>query len=113
VNYLDKPHGRIVVRCVEEPACWRLSVADNGPGIEEKYHQKVFDIFQTLSTKDEAETTGMGLSIVKKIVESYGGKIWIDSPVGEGATFFFTLPKQTAVTPAAEPLAAETVGSLL
>jgi len=112
VNYMDKPHGRIVIRGVEEAACWKLSVTDNGPGIEEKYHQKIFDIFQTLSPKDESETAGMGLSIVKKIVESYGGEIWIDSIVGAGTTFFFTLPKQA--NPASvefQPLAAEPAGS--
>lgn len=112
VRFMDKPQGRIVVGCVEEAACWRLSVTDNGPGIEEKYHQKVFEIFQTLSTKDESDTTGMGLSIVRKIVESYGGNIWLDSIVGEGTTFFFTLPKQTASIPAEpQPPAAELVSS--
>jgi signal transduction histidine kinase len=96
VRYMDKPHGRIVVRCTEEATCWQISVTDNGPGIDEKYHQKVFEICQTLSTKGQPESTGMGLSIAKKIVESYGGEIWIDSRLGQGATFFFTLPKQTA-----------------
>ena len=112
VNFMDKPLGRIEIRCVEEAACWKLSITDNGPGIEEKYHQKVFELFQTLSTKDASGTTGMGLSIAKKIVESYGGNIWIDSVVGEGTTFFFTLPKQTAPVPIEpEPRAVEPVGS--
>jgi signal transduction histidine kinase len=97
VKYLDKPQGRISVRCVVEAAQWKFSVADNGPGIEQKYYQKVFEVFQTLATKDESESTGMGLSIVKKIVEFYGGTIWIESVVGEGTTFFFTLPRPTAV----------------
>lgn len=110
VKFLDKPHGHIEIRCVEEAASWTFSVTDNGPGIEEKYHRKVFELFQTLSTKDESGTTGMGLSIVKKIVESYGGNIWLDSVVGEGTTFFFTLPRQTAPAPAEpQPLAAELV----
>ena len=109
---MDKPLGRIVIRCVEEAACWQFSITDNGPGIEEKYHQKVFELFQTLSTKDEFDTTGMGLSIAKKIVESYGGNIWIDSVVGEGTTVFFTQPRQTAPAPAEPgPLVAEPVGS--
>ncbi len=112
VKFMDKPLGRIVIRCVEEAACWQFSITDNGPGIEEKYHQKVFELFQTLSTKDEFDTTGMGLSIAKKIVESYGGNIWIDSVVGEGTTVFFTLPRQTAPAPAEPgPLVAEPVGS--
>ncbi len=95
IKYMDKPQGRIVIRCAEEPACWKLSIADNGPGIDEKYHEKIFEIFQTLSEKDQCETTGMGLSIVKKIIELNDGKIWIQSLLGQGSTFFFTLPKQS------------------
>lgn len=111
IQFMDKPQGCIVVGCAEEATCWKLSVTDNGPGIAEKYHQKVFEIFQTLSTKDESNTTGMGLSIVKKIVESYGGQIWLDSVVGAGTTVSFTLPRQTV--PASgepKPPVAETAG---
>ena len=95
VKYMDKPQGRILIRCTEELTCWQFSIADNGPGIDEKYHEKIFEIFQTLSTKDEFESTGIGLSIVKKIIELYDGKIWVNSKLGSGSTFFFTLPKQT------------------
>ena len=110
VRYMDKPHGQIVIRGTEEAACWKFSVTDNGPGINEKYHERIFEVYQTLSTKDESESTGMGLSIVKKIVESYFGRIWIDSKLGQGVTFFFTLPKQTmgAIEPRAIP--ADTAG---
>jgi signal transduction histidine kinase len=108
IKYIDKPQGRISIRCEEETVCWKFSVTDNGPGIEKKYHQKVFEIFQTLSTKDESESTGMGLSIVKKIVESYGGEIWIDSTPGESTTFFFTLPKSTTASVESDVLASDT-----
>jgi len=94
VKYMDKPQGRIRIGCVEEDGFWKFSVADNGPGIEEKHFERVFRIFQTLSPRDEFESTGVGLTIVKKIVESYGGNIWIESRLKEGSTFFFTLPKQ-------------------
>jgi len=94
IRYMDKPQGRIVVRCDQEPACWKFSIADNGPGIDEKYHEKIFEIFQTLSPKDRYETAGIGLSIVKKIVELNDGQIWVQSHLGQGSTFFFTLPKQ-------------------
>jgi len=67
-------------------------VADNGPGIDEKYHEKVFQIFQTLGPKDTPGSTGVGLAVVKKIIEQMGGEIWIESVAGEGSTFFFTIP---------------------
>jgi PAS domain S-box-containing protein len=93
VKFLDKPEGRISVSASDDGDCWRISVADNGPGIEARHHERIFQIFQTLTSPDEHESTGVGLSIVKKIVELQGGKIWVESQPGEGATFFFTLPK--------------------
>jgi signal transduction histidine kinase len=69
-------------------------VTDNGPGIEEKYFEKIFQMFQTLAPRDQCESTGIGLPIVKKIVELFGGRIWVQSKPGEGTTFFFSLPKQ-------------------
>ncbi|UCC21888.1 MAG: PAS domain S-box protein [Planctomycetota bacterium] len=95
VKYMDKPKGLIKIGCVQEDGFWKFSVADNGPGIEEQHFEKIFRIFQTLSSRDEFESTGIGLTVIKKIVELYGGKIWLESKVGEGSTFFFTLPKQT------------------
>jgi PAS domain S-box-containing protein len=94
VKYMDKPQGRITIGCVEENGFWKFSVADNGPGIEQQHFEKIFRIFQTLSSRDEFESTGIGLTVIKKIVELYGGKIWLESEVGRGSTFFFTLPKQ-------------------
>jgi len=94
VKHMDKPNGQIKVGCVQDNGFWKFSVADNGPGIEEKHFEKIFQIFQTLSLRDNSESTGVGLTIIKKIVELYGGKIWVESKVGEGSTFFFTLPKQ-------------------
>lgn len=92
IKYMDKPQGDIHVGCRQENGFWKFSVRDNGPGIEEKYYEKVFQIFQTLKPRDQFESTGIGLTIVKKIIEMYGGKIWIESKVGEGSTFYFTLP---------------------
>jgi two-component system sensor kinase FixL len=92
VKYINKPHGRIRIACVEEDGFWKFSVADNGPGIEDKHFERIFQLFQTLSPRDELGSTGVGLAIVKKIVDVYGGKIWVESKLGEGSTFFFTLP---------------------
>ena len=94
VRYMDKPNGQITIGCTEESGYWKFSVADNGPGIESRYYDKIFQIFQTLKPRDEVESTGIGLSIVKKIVESQRGKIWVHSKVGVGSTFFFTVPKE-------------------
>jgi signal transduction histidine kinase len=94
VSNMDKPQGLIKIGCKEENDFWKFSVADNGPGIEEKYFEKVFQLFKTLSTFDESQSTGIGLSLVKKIVEMHGGKVWIESQPGLGSTFCFTLTKQ-------------------
>ena len=93
VKYTDKPKGQIKISCSEENNFWKFSVTDNGCGINEKYFEKIFEIFQTLVSRDKTESTGIGLTIVKKIVELYGGKVWVTSKIGEGSTFFFTLPK--------------------
>lgn len=73
-----------------------FAVSDNGPGIPADSHSKVFQMFQTLQAKDSYESTGIGLSIVKKIIEEKGGNIEIDSGKGEGCTFRFTWPKMMA-----------------
>ncbi len=93
IQHMDKKKGRINVGCLEENGFWKFSVADNGPGIDQKYFKKIFKIFQTLSPTDETESTGIGLSVAKKIVKLNGGRIWVESNPGEGSTFFFTLPK--------------------
>jgi len=94
VKFMDKPKGRISLCCVNEGSHWLFSVADNGPGIEKKYHTKIFQMFQTLTPRDEFESTGIGLPLVKKIVETSGGRVWVESTLGQGSTFYFTLPKK-------------------
>jgi PAS domain S-box-containing protein len=94
IQYMDKEKGKITVGCVEENNFWKFRITDNGPGIEHKYHKKIFKIFQTLSPPDETDSTGIGLSVVKKIVRLNGGRTWVESNAGEGSTFYFTLPKQ-------------------
>lgn len=96
VKFMDKPEGEICIDCADEGSCWKFRVVDNGPGIEKKYHEKIFQIFQTLEPRDVRESTGVGLALVKKIVEFYGGKIWVESMPGKGSTFSFTLPKKGA-----------------
>ncbi len=94
IKYIDKPEGQVKVGCVEENGFWKFSIADNGPGISEKHFERIFRMFQSLSVTEEFRGTGVGLTVAKKIVELHGGSIWIESEVGEGSTFFFTLPMQ-------------------
>ena len=72
---------------------WRFRVRDNGRGIEPRYHERVWEIFQTLQPRDRIESTGIGLSLVRKIVEQQGGEVGLESALGEGATFSFTWPE--------------------
>jgi light-regulated signal transduction histidine kinase (bacteriophytochrome) len=69
---------------------YEFAIQDNGPGIAPEFHNKIWGIFQRLEARDKVEGTGVGLSIVKKIVESRGGKVWLESELGAGATFCFT-----------------------
>jgi signal transduction histidine kinase len=95
VKYHQHPAtGLVRIGCTEEKNYFTFSVADNGPGIAPEYHERIFVIFQTLTERDTLESTGVGLAIVKKIVERQGGTIWVESAEGQGATFYFTWPRQ-------------------
>jgi signal transduction histidine kinase len=91
VNYIDKPIGTVEVSCLEDPKHFIFSIKDNGPGIAQENQEKIFKIFQSLEKSEKS--TGLGLSIVKKIVDNYNGKIWIESEIGKGTTFFVQLNK--------------------
>ena len=94
IKYMDKPQGEIHIGCIHDGNYWKFFVKDNGPGIDEKNYDQVFHMFQTPHTQGEVESTGIGLTIVKKIIEMYGGSIWIESELGRGSIFYFTIPFQ-------------------
>ncbi|WP_162127907.1 PAS domain-containing protein [Flavobacterium phycosphaerae] len=91
VNYIDKKEGLVEISYVENAKDYVFSIKDNGQGIDTKYQAKIFDLFQSFS--DEEKATGIGLAIVKRIINNYNGDIWIESTVGVGTTFFIKLPK--------------------
>jgi light-regulated signal transduction histidine kinase (bacteriophytochrome) len=93
IKYMDKPEGEIEITYINHDDHWVFVVKDTGPGIDEKYHEQIFKMFKTLHSIDEKNSTGVGLTVVKRIVEKYGGNIWLDSNPGEGTTFYFSLPK--------------------
>jgi len=96
VKYHHRGAGHLAVSCEDAGSHYAFRVADDGPGIAPEYHQKIFLLFQTLRDRHSSESTGIGLSIVKKIIDEQKGTIRVESPVGQGAAFVFTWPKEPA-----------------
>ena len=93
IKHHDRGAGHILVRGRDLGEHCEFAVVDDGPGIAPDYQGKVFEIFETLSLRDETEYTGLGLALVKKIVAARGGRVWLESELGQGASFHFTWPK--------------------
>ena len=91
VKHIDKPKGEIIIDHTQDESHYTFSIQDNGVGIPSEYHEKIFKMFNSLSTTEKS--TGIGLSIVKKVIELYEGEIWLESEVNVGTTFFFTLKR--------------------
>lgn len=92
IKHHDKPSGTIHVGARVEGEWVEFSVRDDGPGIAPKFQERIWVIFQTLEARDKVESTGVGLALVKKIVEGQGGTVSVESEAGQGATFKFTWP---------------------
>jgi signal transduction histidine kinase len=91
VNYSNKKAGKVIITYKDIDDFHLFSIKDNGIGIEKSYHEKIFDIFESYS--DDSKSSGIGLSIVKKIIENYKGEIWLESELNKGTTFYFKIPK--------------------
>ncbi len=91
VKFCDKEIGLVTISMTEKKSFFEFSIKDNGIGIEKKYHKKIFKIFNSL--QESKTSNGIGLSIVKKIIELYDGEIWLESLPNKGTTFFFTIKK--------------------
>ena len=89
----ERPDVEVRVQCRDADDAFEFAIRDNGPGIAPEYHERIWGIFQTLSARDDVESTGIGLSVVRKLVERRGGRAWVESAPGSGATFRFTWPK--------------------
>lgn len=92
VKYSKPSGGEIHLGVKDIGDCWQFYIKDQGIGIDKAYHTKIFEVFKRLT--DKADSTGIGLSIVKKIITYYNCKIWVESEIDVGTTFYFTLPKQ-------------------
>lgn len=92
IKYRSQDSPEVHVSAYKEMDHWIFRIKDNGIGVDPKYHERIFKIFKRLHTNEEYKGTGIGLAITKRIIERHGGQIWIDSTLGEGSTFLFTIP---------------------
>ncbi len=92
VTHMGQKDGKIIIDVIRKENESVFFVMDTGPGIDARYHQKIFEMFQTLEEEKNPESTGLGLAIVKKIINSFGGRVWVESEPGKGSSFFFSLP---------------------
>jgi len=103
IKFMDKPEGIVTLRATRLQDAWQFAVADNGPGIDARHHERIFGLFQRLRPEIRSGSTGVGLALVKKTVEARGGEITLDSSPGQGSTFAFTWPDKSVLMPAAPP----------
>ncbi len=97
IKFRSEDPPKIVIKAVEGVDMWEFSVSDNGIGIREEHHERIFDVFQKLHPREKYPGTGIGLSVCKRVIEGLGGSIRVESKLNEGSTFFFTIPKERII----------------
>ena len=95
IKHGNTEHCEVAVSAERVPEGWKFTITDNGPGIEERFHDRIFGFFERLKSRDEVEGSGIGLAVVKKVVEERGGRVWVESEFGQGAAFHFTWPRSS------------------
>jgi light-regulated signal transduction histidine kinase (bacteriophytochrome) len=95
IKFHDDKAPRVEISATRHRNEFVFAVKDNGIGIDPRYHDKLFHMFQRLHTREEYPGTGIGLAVAMKIVERHGGRIWVESEIGKGSTFMFTLPDRS------------------
>lgn len=98
VKYAKEESPRVEILASEDVDYWQFAVRDNGIGIDPKYFDRIFNVFQRLHKRDDYPGTGVGLAICQKVVQLHGGKIWVESELDKGATFYFTIPSEKDFT---------------
>ena len=92
IKYRSQRRPEINVSAQAKGQFWNIAVRDNGIGLDMKYADRIFGVFQRLHAQDKYEGSGIGLATCKKIIEGHGGRMWVESTPGEGSTFFFSAP---------------------